>query len=194
MPLSPYVAALRRRVGQDLLLLPGVAAVIHDGDGRVLLQQRSDDGSWSLPAGAIEPGESLGAFLTRNAANLRKQRLHGRYRIEQIAADREIPKGRRFFFSPLINVLPFSAPVFAGLTVIRHILANGPGDGFNLTFRGEDDGSELNLHIDADSALTQAEDFARYLEELPLFLDAMLREEALTLAAAEASTAFRLAV
>ncbi len=142
----------------------------------------------------IEPGEDVAAFLTRNAANLRKQRLHGRYRIEQIAADREIPKGRRFFFSPLINVLPFSAPVFAGLTVARHILANGPGDGFNLTFRGEDDGSELNLHIDADSALTQAGDFARYRKELPLFLDAMLREEALALAAVEASTAFRLAV
>jgi hypothetical protein len=44
----------------------------------------------------------------------------------------------------------------------------------------------LNLHIDADSALTQADDFARYREVLPLFLDAMLREEALTLAAAEA--------
>ncbi|MBW9079271.1 condensation protein [Agrobacterium pusense] len=142
----------------------------------------------------IEPGEDVAAFLTRNAANLRKQRLHGRYRIEQIAADREIPKGRRFFFSPLVNVLPFSAPVFAGLTVARHILANGPGDGFNLTFRGEDDGSELNLHIDADSALTQAGDFARYRKELPLFLDAMLREEALALAAVEASTAFRLAV
>jgi enterobactin synthetase component F len=142
----------------------------------------------------IEPQESLGSFLARNAANLRRQRLHGRYRIEQIAADRNISKGRRFFFSPLINVLPFSAPVFAGLAVIRHILANGPGDGFNLTFRGEDDGSDLNLHIDADSALTEADDFARYREELPLFLDAMLRDEALAVPAEEVSAAFRLAV
>jgi enterobactin synthetase component F len=142
----------------------------------------------------IEPQESLGSFLARNAANLRRQRLHGRYRIEQIAADRNISKGRRFFFSPLINVLPFSAPVFAGLAVIRHILANGPGDGFNLTFRGEDDGSDLNLHIDADSALTEAEDFARYREELPQFLDAMLRSEALAVPAEEASATFRLAV
>jgi enterobactin synthetase component F len=142
----------------------------------------------------IEPQESLGSFLARNAANLRRQRLHGRYRIEQIAADRNISKGRRFFFSPLINVLPFSAPVFAGLAVIRHILANGPGDGFNLTFRGEDDGSDLNLHIDADSALTEADDFARYREELPLFLDAMLRDEALAAPAEEVSAAFRLAV
>ncbi|MDZ7927158.1 MAG: condensation domain-containing protein [Agrobacterium sp.] len=142
----------------------------------------------------IEPQETLAGFLARNAANLRKQRLHGRYRIEQIAADRDISRGRRFFFSPLINVLPFSAPVFAGLAVVRHILANGPGDGFNLTFRGEDDGSDMNLHIDADSALTEAGDFARYREELPLFLDAMLRGEALAVAAEEVSAAFRLAV
>ena len=142
----------------------------------------------------IEPQETLGGFLARNAANLRKQRLHGRYRIEQIAADQEISKGRRFFFSPLINVLPFSAPVFAELVVSRHILANGPGDGFNLTFRGEDDGSDLNLHIDADSALTEADDFARYREELPLFLDAMLHSEALAVAAEEVSARFRLAV
>jgi len=140
---------------------------------------------------AIAPGEGVGTFLARNAADLRRQRLHGRYRIEQIAADRQIPKGRRFFFSPLINVLPFSAPVFAGLDVTRHILANGPGDGFNLTFRGEDDGSDLNLHIDADSALTEADDFARYCEELPQFIDAMLREEAMILAAQEASSTAR---
>ncbi|PZU20956.1 MAG: condensation protein [Shinella sp.] len=142
----------------------------------------------------VEPGETLGAFLKRNVGILRTQRLHGRYRIEQIAVDRGISKGRRFFFSPLINVLPFSAPVFKGLAVSRHILANGPGDGFNLTFRGEDDGSDLNLHIDADSALTEAQDFARYREELPLFLDAMLSDEAMARAAEEISATYRLAV
>jgi 8-oxo-dGTP pyrophosphatase MutT (NUDIX family) len=38
--------------------MPGVAAVIRDAHGRLLLQERSSGEGWSLPAGAIEPGES----------------------------------------------------------------------------------------------------------------------------------------
>lgn len=38
-------------------MMPAVAAVIHDESGRLLLQEKHD-GSWSLPAGAIEPGET----------------------------------------------------------------------------------------------------------------------------------------
>jgi len=57
MPISPYYAGLRLRLGHDLLLIPSVAAIIHDDLGRVLIQHRSDGGC-SLPAGAIEPGES----------------------------------------------------------------------------------------------------------------------------------------
>lgn len=57
MPMSPYYRALRARIGTDLLLIPAVAAVVRDDEGRVLIQ-RSQHGVWSLPAGAIEPGES----------------------------------------------------------------------------------------------------------------------------------------
>lgn len=38
-------------------MMPAVAAIIHDECGRLLLHQKPD-GSWSLPAGAIEPGET----------------------------------------------------------------------------------------------------------------------------------------
>ncbi len=38
---------------------PGVSAVIFDEDGRVLLQQRTDNGLWGLPGGAVEFGESV---------------------------------------------------------------------------------------------------------------------------------------
>lgn len=38
--------------------LPGVAAVIRDVEGRILLQEKSSGEGWSLPAGAIDPGES----------------------------------------------------------------------------------------------------------------------------------------
>jgi mutator protein MutT len=48
-----------------LLLLPGVSAVIRNEQGAILVQRREDDGGWSLPAGAIDPGESPAEALTR---------------------------------------------------------------------------------------------------------------------------------
>ena len=56
--MSPYFKQLRAKIGHDLLLLPGVAAAIRDATGRLLLQERASGEGWSLPAGAIEPGES----------------------------------------------------------------------------------------------------------------------------------------
>jgi 8-oxo-dGTP pyrophosphatase MutT (NUDIX family) len=44
---------------------PGVSAVIMDADGRILLQQRTDNGRWGLPGGAIEFGESILEALHR---------------------------------------------------------------------------------------------------------------------------------
>jgi glycerol-1-phosphatase len=44
---------------------PGVSAVIFDGEGRILLQQRTDNGLWGLPGGAVEFGESVVAALHR---------------------------------------------------------------------------------------------------------------------------------
>src|SRR6186997_2370695 len=57
MAASPYVTKLRAHVGHDLLLLPGASAVVRDDEGRILFLRRGDDGTWSLPAGMIEPGE-----------------------------------------------------------------------------------------------------------------------------------------
>ena len=62
--MSPYYQRLRAVIGSDLLIVPAVAAVIHDEDGRLLLQEKHD-GSWSLPAGAIEPGESPESAIER---------------------------------------------------------------------------------------------------------------------------------
>jgi 8-oxo-dGTP pyrophosphatase MutT (NUDIX family) len=44
---------------------PGVSAVIVDERGRVLLQQRTDNGRWGLPGGAVEFGESVVEALRR---------------------------------------------------------------------------------------------------------------------------------
>jgi 8-oxo-dGTP pyrophosphatase MutT (NUDIX family) len=57
MAISSYYRGLRDRIGTELLLIPAVAAVLRDEQGRVLIQ-RNHHGEWSLPAGAIEPGES----------------------------------------------------------------------------------------------------------------------------------------
>lgn len=65
MPISLHMQRLRELVGNDLLQVPSVAAIIRDERGRLLLQRRASDGRWSLPAGAIDPGETPGQALVR---------------------------------------------------------------------------------------------------------------------------------
>lgn len=57
MPLSPYVRALREKIGHDLLALQAATVVIFDHDGRLLLAQEAASGLWMTIGGAIEPGE-----------------------------------------------------------------------------------------------------------------------------------------
>jgi ADP-ribose pyrophosphatase YjhB (NUDIX family) len=57
MPIPEFVARLRAKVGPDeLLWLPGVTAVVIQGD-RVLLVRRSDNGQWTPITGIVDPGE-----------------------------------------------------------------------------------------------------------------------------------------
>jgi 8-oxo-dGTP pyrophosphatase MutT (NUDIX family) len=65
MPISDYLREVRRVVGTRLLLLPGVAGIVRDGNGHVLFIRRADDGRWGLPAGGIEPGESPAQAIAR---------------------------------------------------------------------------------------------------------------------------------
>ncbi|MER6913833.1 NUDIX domain-containing protein [Streptomyces sp. NPDC000594] len=61
-----FVIRLRERVGSDhLLWLPGVNAVVRDGEGRVLLHRRSDTGEWSLLSGILDPGEEPADAVVR---------------------------------------------------------------------------------------------------------------------------------
>ncbi|WP_258879231.1 NUDIX domain-containing protein [Paraburkholderia sp. BL6669N2] len=62
-----YLSWLRKKVGSDLLLSPSVAAVIHDNEGKLLLQEKSSGEAWSLPAGGIELGESGMRLLWRRS-------------------------------------------------------------------------------------------------------------------------------
>lgn len=65
--MSPYVRALRARVGSARLLLPSVTALVFDDAGRLLLVRQGDLGVWSTPGGAMEPGESPADAVVREA-------------------------------------------------------------------------------------------------------------------------------
>ncbi|MGH8829050.1 MAG: NUDIX hydrolase [Jiangellaceae bacterium] len=56
MPTPEFIVDARRKLGHDLMWLPGVTAVVFDGD-RVLLVQRSDSGDWTPVTGILDPGE-----------------------------------------------------------------------------------------------------------------------------------------
>lgn len=60
-----YINKLRKTLGNERLMVPSVAAIIHDGQHRLLLQKKSDLEGWSLPAGAIEFGETPEEALAR---------------------------------------------------------------------------------------------------------------------------------
>ncbi|WP_330177180.1 NUDIX domain-containing protein [Streptomyces sp. NBC_01498] len=52
-----FIKELRATAGHQLLLLPGISAVVFDDEGRVLLGRRADTGAWSIVGGIPEPGE-----------------------------------------------------------------------------------------------------------------------------------------
>jgi 8-oxo-dGTP pyrophosphatase MutT (NUDIX family) len=54
-----YLWRLRRKVGSELVLVPGAMVALQRPDGRVLLTKRGDNGAWCLPAGAAEEGGSF---------------------------------------------------------------------------------------------------------------------------------------
>lgn len=57
MGISPYVRELRELVGNRLLVLPSVAVLPRDGDGRILLVRTADSGHWATIGGFVEPDE-----------------------------------------------------------------------------------------------------------------------------------------
>ncbi|MFW2514660.1 NUDIX hydrolase [Demequina sp. SO4-13] len=61
MATPDFVLSLRERIGNDLLWLPGVTAVVlregPDGARQALLVRRTDTGAWTPVTGIIDPGE-----------------------------------------------------------------------------------------------------------------------------------------
>jgi 8-oxo-dGTP diphosphatase len=52
-----HIRRLRERVGDELLLVPSVAVLVRDDDGRVLLVRSAESQLWTLPGGLLEPDE-----------------------------------------------------------------------------------------------------------------------------------------
>jgi len=57
MAIPQFIQDIRAKAGDTLLLLPGVVMVVFDDRGRVLLNQRADNGKWALISGIPDPGE-----------------------------------------------------------------------------------------------------------------------------------------
>jgi ADP-ribose pyrophosphatase YjhB (NUDIX family) len=45
-------------MGESPKLAPSAGVAVRDGDGRIMLVRRADDGTWCLPGGRMEPGET----------------------------------------------------------------------------------------------------------------------------------------
>ena len=46
-------------------LVPGASAIVADGEGRIVLLRRSDNGRWALPGGVMDIGESIAHAVAR---------------------------------------------------------------------------------------------------------------------------------
>jgi ADP-ribose pyrophosphatase YjhB (NUDIX family) len=60
-----YLGQLRTLAGDRTLMFVGARGVVRDAAGQVLLIERSDNGDWAMPAGAMELGESISDCVIR---------------------------------------------------------------------------------------------------------------------------------
>lgn len=65
MPTPAFILALRKKIGHDLLLLPGVSGVVVNDAGHVLLVRSIHHGQWMPVGGCVEPGEEPADCIVR---------------------------------------------------------------------------------------------------------------------------------
>lgn len=54
-----YLGQLRKLIGHRMVLMPGARVVCENAEGEILLIRRGDFGTWALPAGSAEEGQSI---------------------------------------------------------------------------------------------------------------------------------------
>ena len=57
--MSGYIMDLRKMVGHRTLLQVGASTIVEDGEGRILLQKRTDNLCWGYPGGSTELDENV---------------------------------------------------------------------------------------------------------------------------------------
>ena len=57
--MGDYIMDMRKRVGHIPLMQCGASVIVENERGEILLQQRSDNGAWGYPGGAVELYESV---------------------------------------------------------------------------------------------------------------------------------------
>ncbi len=67
MSISSYIKKLRQHIGNDLLILPSVTAIIFEENNRILLARHADTKHWVAPGGSIEPNEKPVDAVIREA-------------------------------------------------------------------------------------------------------------------------------
>lgn len=65
MAMSDYYKNLRDKLGDELILMPCVAGIVRNESGEILFQNKGIEEKWSLPAGAIELGETPAEAIIR---------------------------------------------------------------------------------------------------------------------------------
>lgn len=76
--MSEYIMELRKLVGHRPLIQVGASVIVEDEKGRILLQKRTDCGSWGYCGGAVELYESVEDAARRELyeeTGLRAERL-----------------------------------------------------------------------------------------------------------------------
>lgn len=104
-------------VSHQQLILPAVAAIIFDKQGRILLQKRRDVGRWGLLGGHVEFGESVEQAIYREIQEeapitVRIDQLIGVYSEPASQtyhyANRSVQYVTTYFKGSLLSVLPES--------------------------------------------------------------------------------------
>lgn len=65
MAAGAYSERLKEAMAGELVISAGVDAIVRNDAGEILLIRRSDGGTWDLPGGAVEPGETPAAAVLR---------------------------------------------------------------------------------------------------------------------------------
>ena len=65
MPIPEFIVEIRKKIGHDLLWLPGVTVLVVDDEERVLLVKRADTLEWTLVTGCLDPGEQPAVGIVR---------------------------------------------------------------------------------------------------------------------------------